>query len=399
MQNTNQITTFLESSHSDILADLEALVNVDCGTHNKTGVDRVGEWIQARCMDWGWEVASLPLTSYGDCRLARLRGTGVGHLLLIGHLDTVYPDGTVASRPMRFEGDKIIGPGVCDMKGGLLVGMYALRALQLADFRDFEEIAFFFNSDEEFGSPGSRPLYQPIARQMDVALVLESARANGDIVSARKGSGEFTVSVIGKAAHAGVEPEKGANAVVELAHQITALYELNGFAPGVTVNPGVIQGGTATNVVPEEAWVRVDVRAVDPVGAEAVTRAIQNLPAPAIPGTRVEVSGEFSYAPMARTPAVRFLAELAREAAREVGLEINDVATGGASDANVLASLGIPVLDGLGPVGGLDHSPDEYIEAESLVPRATMLAKLFQKILSDQELGKLKTLKKDSAMV
>jgi glutamate carboxypeptidase len=185
---------------------------------------------------------------------------------------------------------------------------------------------------------------------------------------------------------------------VELAHQITALYELNGFTPGVTVNPGVIQGGTATNVVPEEAWVRVDVRAVDPAGAEAITRAIRNLPAPRISGTRVEVSGEFSYPPMARTPAVRFLAELAREAAREVGLEINDVATGGASDANVLASLGIPVLDGLGPVGGLDHSPNEYIEAESLVPRAAMLARLIQKILSDQELGKLKTLKKDSAM-
>ena len=394
----NNISEFLSSARPAILADLATLVNVDCGTHNKAGVDRVGEWIAARCTDWGWEVKKLPLKDFGDCRLARLHGDGVGRLLLIGHLDTVYPDGTVASRPMRFEDDKIIGPGVCDMKGGLLVGMYALRALQLAGFRDFAEITFFFNSDEEFGSPGSRPLYQPIAREMDVALVLESARANGDIVSARKGSGDFTVRVIGKAAHAGVEPEKGANAVVELAHQIIALYELNGFAPGVTVNPGVIQGGTATNVVPEEAWVRVDVRAVDPAGAEAITHAIRNLPAPRIPGTRVEVSGEFSYPPMARTPAVRFLAELAREAAREVGLKINDVATGGASDANVLASLGIPVLDGLGPVGGLDHSPNEYIEAESLMPRAEMLAVLIQRILSTKQLSELKSLKKDSAM-
>ena len=394
----NNISEFLSSARPAILADLATLVNVDCGTHNKAGVDRVGEWIAARCTDWGWEVKKLPLKDFGDCRLARLHGDGVGRLLLIGHLDTVYPDGTVASRPMRFEDDKIIGPGVCDMKGGLLVGMYALRALQLAGFRDFAEITFFFNSDEEFGSPGSRPLYQPIAREMDVALVLESARANGDIVSARKGSGDFTVRVIGKAAHAGVEPEKGANAVVELAHQIIALYELNGFAPGVTVNPGVIQGGTATNVVPEEAWVRVDVRAVDPAGAEAITHAIRNLPIPRIPGTRAEVSGEFSYPPMARTPAVRFLAELAREAAREVGLKINDVATGGASDANVLASLGIPVLDGLGPVGGLDHSPNEYIEAESLMPRAEMLAVLIQRILSTKQLSELKSLKKDSAM-
>jgi glutamate carboxypeptidase len=393
------VSDFLDASRPAILSDLAALVNVDCGTHNKVGVDRVGEWIAARCAEWDWEVETLPLTSYGDCRLARLYGTGAGRLLLMGHLDTVYPDGTAAARPMRFEGPKTIGPGVCDMKGGLLVGMYALRALQLAEFRYFAEIAFFFNSDEEFGSPGSRPLYQPIAQKMDVALVLESARANGDIVSARKGSGEFMVRVIGKAAHAGVEPEKGANAVVELAHQITALYGLNGLLPGVTVNPGVIQGGTATNVVPEQAWVRVDVRSVDPAGAEAITRAIKDHPTPTVSGTRVEVSGEFSYPPMARTPAVYFLAELARDSARASGLEVNDVATGGASDANVLASLGLPVLDGLGPVGGLDHSPDEYIEVDSLVPRAAMLAGLIQSILSEEKLNQLKNLKKESSMI
>ena len=391
------VSDFLTASRPAILSDLAALVNVDCGTHNKAGVDRVGEWIAARCAEWDWEVETLPLTSYGDCRMARLHGAGTGRLLLMGHLDTVYPDGTASVRPMRFEGLKILGPGVCDMKSGLLVGMYALRALQLAGFRDFAEIAFFFNSDEEFGSPGSRPLYQPIAREIDAALVLESARANGDIVSARKGSGEFLVRVIGKAAHAGVEPEKGANAVVELAHQIIALYGLNGLLPGVTVNPGVIQGGTATNVVPEEAWVRVDVRSVDTVGAAAITRAIKDLPPPTVSETRVEVSGEFSYPPMARTPAVRFLTELARESAHACGFEINDVSTGGASDANVLASLGIPVLDGLGPVGGLDHSPDEYIEADSLVPRAAMLAGLIQSILSEEKLNQLKNLKEKSS--
>jgi glutamate carboxypeptidase len=390
------VSDFLAASRPAILADLATLVNVDCGTHNKAGVDRVGEWIGARCRAWGWEVEKLSLTSYGDCWLGRLRGKAVGRLLLMGHLDTVYPDGTAAARPMRFEGPRILGPGVCDMKGGLLVGMYALRALQTANFRDFAEITFFFNSDEEFGSPGSRPLYQPIARGMDAALVLESARANGDIVSARKASGEFTVRVTGKAAHAGVEPEKGANAVVELAHQIIALYGMNGIAPGVTVNPGVIQGGTASNVVPEQAWVRVDVRAVDPAGAEAITRAMSSLSSQKIPGTRVEVSGGVSYPPMARTPAVGFLAELAHKAAREAGFEINDVATGGASDANVLASLGIPVLDGLGPIGGLDHSPAEYIEADSLTQRAALLARLIQSILSENALSQLKILRQDS---
>jgi glutamate carboxypeptidase len=389
----NNVSDFLTTSHAAFLSDLAALVNVDCGTHNKAGVDRVGEWIGARCAAWDWEVQRFPLTEHGDCWLARLHGDGAGRILLMGHLDTVYPDGTALARPMRFEGPKIIGPGVCDMKGGLLVGMYALRALQLANFRDFAELAFFFNSDEEIGSPGSRPIYEPIARGMDAGLVLESARANGDIVSARKGSGEFTLWVRGKAAHAGVEPEKGVNAVVELAHQIIALQDLNGLAPGVTVNPGVIGGGTVPNVIPAEAWVIVDVRAIDPAGAEAITQALTSLPAQTtLSGTRAEISGRISYPPMARTPAVRYLAELARDSAREMGFEINDVSTGGASDANVVASLGLPVLDGLGPIGGLDHSPDEYIEADSFAPRASMVAELIQRVLSEKNLKELRKL-------
>lgn len=391
--NVNNISNFLTESHAAFVSDLAALVNTDCGSHNKAGVDGVGEWIAARCVDWGWNVERFPLVEYGDCWLARLHGDGIGRLLLMGHLDTVYPDGTAATRPMRFEGPKIVGPGVCDMKGGLLVGMHALRALQTVGFRGFEEIAFFFNSDEELGSPGSRPIYEPIARGRDAALVLESARANGDIVSARKGSGEFTLRVTGKAAHAGVEPEKGANAVVELAHQIISLYGLNGIAPGVTVNPDVIRGGTVSNVVPSEAQVLVDVRATDPAGAEAVAQALRDLPTRAtIPGTHIEIRGEFSYPPMARTPAVKLLAELARDSARELRFDIEDVATGGASDANVLASLGLPVLDGLGPIGGLDHSPDEYIESESFAPRASMVAGLIQRILSEKNLKELREL-------
>ena len=376
----NPIVAFLESSRPAFLSDLAALVNADCGTYNKAGVDAVGEWIGARCTAWGWEVRRFPQVEYGDCWLARLRGGGVGRLLLMGHLDTVYPDGTAAARPLRLEGAKIVGPGTCDMKGGLLVGMYALRALQTLGFRDFSELAFFFNSEEEAGSPVSQSLYAPVAREMDAVLVLESARANGDIVSARKGSGEYTIRVMGKAAHAGVEPEKGANAILELAHQIIALHRLNGLAPGVTVNAGVIGGGTQPNVVPGEAWVQVDVRAADPAGAEALARAMVDLAGrTTIPRAQIEVVGGFQYQPMAKTPAVVLLVEFARNVARDLGFEVNDAATGGASDANAIAALGVPVLDGLGPVGGLDHSPEEYIEADSLVPRAALVAGLIQR--------------------
>ena len=394
------LLSFLNSSHSNFLADLATLVNVDCGTHNKAGVDRVGEWIRARCVAWGWEVERLPQADYGDCWIARLHGANeranAGRLMLIGHLDTVYPDGTAAARPMRFEGNKILGPGVCDMKGGLLVGMYALHALQAEAFDDFAEIVFFFNSEEEVGSPVSRSIYSPIAQQMDAAIVFESARANGDIVSARKGSAEYRLTVKGKSAHAGVEPEKGANAVIELAHQLQALYKLNGIAPGVTVNPDVIGGGTKSNVIPDEAWALIDVRAVDAAGAEVITQVLANWPAQTtVPGTQVALSGRFSFAPMAKTPATAKLAQLAKEAARDLGFAINDMATGGASDANTIAGLGVPVIDGLGPVGGLDHSPDEYIEAESIVPRAALAAELIRKILSEKELGELKELTAD----
>lgn len=382
----NNIITYLTSTQADFLDDLVTLVNCDCGTFNKAGVDQVGEWVQARCETWGWKVQRFPLTEYGDCWLARLRGRGKGRLLLMGHLDTVYPNGTATLRPMRFEGSKIVGPGVCDMKGGLLVGLYALRALQISGFDNFAELTFFFNSEEEMGSPLSRSFYNPVAQSMDAVLVLESARQNGDIVCARKGSGLYQVSVKGKAAHAGVEIEKGANAILELAHQIIAFHKLHGLVPGVTVSAGLIQGGIQYNVVPDEAWVELDVRAENQEGVEALRDAVAGLAGhTTVPGTQVDIKGDIHYPPMSITPAVTFLVELAQGAAQELGFTIKGASTGGASDANLIANLGLPVLDGLGPVGGLDHSPDEYIEKDSLVPRTAMLAGLIQRILAERD--------------
>lgn len=377
---------FIQDSYESFLQDLRAMVSVDCGTSNKAGVDRVGSWVSERCATWGWKVEHIPQGEYGDLWKASLPGQGQGRIVLLGHLDTVYPDGTAAARPMHIEGDKLLGPGVSDMKGGLLIGMYALRALQQAGFVDFEELTFFFNSDEEVSSPVSKPAYLPVVQKADAALVLESARSNGNIVSARKGSGTYRLYVTGRSAHAGVEPEKGVNAVVELAHRILALQNLNALAPGVTVNATLIGGGTASNSIPESAWVDFDVRAVDRESARLVHQALfEAAGKPAkVPGAQVRLEGAFHFPPMERTPSVAFLVELAKESAASLGFQLGETATGGASDASNIAELGVPVLDGLGPVGGMDHSPEEYILPASILPRTAMLAGLIRRILASR---------------
>lgn len=375
------IQPFLESSFPQFLADLETLVNVDCGTYTKPGVDFVGDWVNARGQEWEWDMEYFPVRDFGNCHLARLRGKGKGKFLMLGHLDTVYPEGVAAERPLRTEGNKLIGPGVGDMKAGLLVAMYAMRGLQLAGYDNFQELAIFFSCDEEIGSPTGKKYYLPLIRKADAVLVLEGARANGNIVSARKGTGGYTLRVHGHSAHAGVEPEKGANAILELAHQIIALHNLNGIAPGVTVNAGIIGGGTRTNVVPDEAWVQVDVRAVNPKGAQIAHDAILALAEQTqVSRTRVEIEGHFEYPPMAKTPAIGLMAEWAIELGRELDMVFQDQATGGASDANNVAQEGIPVIDGLGPSGGLDHSPDEYIDRDSIIPRTRLLAALIERL-------------------
>jgi glutamate carboxypeptidase len=386
MTQIHAIQTWLQERLSEFLDDLRALVDVDCGTANKAGVDAVGGIFRERLRAAGLELTEFPLTEYGDCCLATLRGTGKARILLIGHLDTVYPDGTAAARPMRFEGRRILGPGVSDMKSGLLSGLYAVRALQHIGFHDFARIDFFVNSEEEVGSPASRQLYRPAAQQADAALVLEAARASGDIVSARKGGGVYHLTVRGRQAHAGVEPEKGANAIVELAGCIQELTALNGMHSGTTVNVGVIEGGTRSNVVPDMARAEVDVRFSTAEAGQALDRAIRRVgKQPGVPGTRVEVSGGIEKGPMEKTAAVVYLVELAQDAAAQLGITFKDVQTGGNSDGNHMAELGLPVLDGLGPIGGDDHSPSEFLDADSIVPRTALLAGLIAAIATHRD--------------
>jgi len=386
MGQLQQMTFWLQEHLPEYLEKLGALVNVDCGTSNKAGVDQVGQLFREYLRNAGFELTEYPLSQYGDGCLATLYGNGQARILLVGHLDTVYPTGIVAERPMRFDNHHILGPGVNDMKAGLLTGLYAVRALQQVEFSDFARIDFFLNTDEEVGSPASHPLYQPTAALADAAIVLESARMNGDIVSARKGGGVYRIDVGGRQAHAGVEIEKGANAILELTHCIQELSALNGRQPGTTVNVGLVSGGIMPNVVPDHAWAELDVRFVTVADGLTLDQAIRQVASRAnIPGTSIEITGGIEKNPMEKTAASAYLVDLIRGVGEQLGLSFQDVQSGGTSDGNFISETGIPTLDGLGPIGGRDHSPEEYLEVDSIVDRTALLAGFITEIAAHRD--------------
>ena len=374
-----QILSYLHDHLDDYLADLRTLTGVDSGTLLKPGVDWVQDWMQARLEGLGFAVERLPQSRLGDNLLGRRVGAGGRRVLLLGHADTVFPAGTAAARPLSIHGNKIMGPGTCDMKAGLLAGLYAVQALDAAGFRNYGAIHFLVVSDEEIHDRGSLPLIRQIARTSDVAFTLEAARANGDIVTARKTAVWATVHVEGKAAHAGVEPEKGCSAIVALMHHLAAIHALNGFRPGVTINSGRIEGGTQPNVVAAAARAELDLRAWRDADIPELLDAIRSLLGQEVlPGTRaiLDVKREGAMPAMERTPAIAALEAVAQRLAGELGITVKGASTGGASDASFVAAERVPVLDGLGPIGGLDHSPDEYIERDSILPRTALLALL-----------------------
>jgi len=319
-----------------------------------------------------------PDATAGDSLATTVRGQGALRVLLAAHLDTVYPIGVAAERPLRIEGNTLLGPGSADNKSGLLSALYAMAALEdLGLLGPIGAITLLCGGDEETDMRSSLAVMHELAPQHDIALVLEAGRENGDIVGARKGGGNFVLETHGRAAHAGVEPEKGAHAVLALAHHIIALQRLNGLRDGVTVNVGVIAGGSVPNTVPDYAQAVIDARAVRPEDIDPLIAALRAQAARTIvPGVRAALRGGWGAPPMAYTPAIAALAQLTDACAQELGFRVRAAKTGGVSYANYLASMGLPVLDGLAPIGGLDHSPREYIQVSSIVPRTALLALL-----------------------
>jgi glutamate carboxypeptidase len=313
--------------------------------------------------------------------VATFTGAGRGRILVIAHMDTVFQPGTVAERPFRVDGGRALGPGVVDDKGGIVLGLYALRILRELDFKNFGVITFLLNSNEETGSLGSRRLIESLARKHDVALNLEAGRLGDKLVSWRKGSAVLEVTVKGKAAHAGNAPETGRNAALEIAHQVLQLGKLANPEKLTSVNFTVIQSGDRSNVIPDQALAKADVRAATEEEFARVEREMAVLARnKLIPDTEVTVKLSRSFPPFPRNPATDALVAKAQGIYGELGRVLGAEGTGGAADSSLTAGVGTPSLDGLGMLGGKGHSPEEYAELESFVSRLYLFTRLLMEL-------------------
>jgi glutamate carboxypeptidase len=358
---------------------LEAMVNLDSPSFDKPLVDRFVRFLATRFEEIGGRVEYVAAERFGDHLVARFSGESDDRVLLLGHTDTVFSVGEAARRPFKAEHDKATGPGVFDMKAGILLMWSALGALIRVNGRLSRSVTVLLTSDEEVGSNSSRALIETEARQARAVLVLEPSLPGGVLKTARSGVGRFTIKSIGRAAHAGVDPSKGINAIEEAAHQVLRLQRMSDIARRSIVTAAMIQGGTRPNVVPAEAAIEVDVRAATTEEAERIATAIRSLQ-PQLSGTQLEVHGGFNRPPMERTADTARLFEIARSVGEELGLDVKEGSTGGASDGNFTAALGIPTLDGLGAVGDGAHSLDEYVEISSLPLRSALIAELIERV-------------------
>jgi glutamate carboxypeptidase len=353
------------------LTELEELVAIETPTGDIDGANRAAAWLEERLAPFG-ELDSVPLAGHG--RLVHLRRDGSGQrVMLVGHSDTVWPVGSWPELWRESDG-RIFGPGVYDMKGGLLFIIELLRWLD-ATGAAHPTLEILINPDEEIGSVASRELILDAARRNDVVLVLEPSTSDGVIKLARKGSGEYVLTIFGRSAHQGVEPESGVNAVVEAAHQVLRLLALEDLGAGTTVGPNVIQSGSVSNVVPDRAELRIDVRAWTADEQHRLDEGIAAL-RPVLEGSRLELAGGWNRPPMEMSPASLAIFERARAIGESLGLDLKWVRWGGSSDANLTAAVGTPTVDGLGPVGEGSHQRTECIEIDPLPARMALFAEL-----------------------
>jgi glutamate carboxypeptidase len=358
---------------------LQEVVNVDSGTGDVDGGRKVAGTLIPRLKAMGMTIESLPAEETGlpDNTVATLAGRGKTRILMIGHIDTVFGPGTAQRRPFHMDDKRAYGPGVSDEKGGVVEGVYALQLLHDLGFGNFGKIIFLLETSEERGSPGTRSLIGRLLKDADVELNLEPGDVPDTLTVWRKGSVTFHIDVKGRAAHAGIAPQDGRNAALELIHQISGLEVFPKSGPGLTVNLTIMHAGTRANIIPEDASAQVNVRVRDKADFDRVEEILRrNAATTVIPDTKVTVRRGEGYPPLPNNSATDKLAARAQSIYAGLGRTLTPGGNGGASESALAADAGVPALDGLGPVGGGFHSDDEFLELDTVTPRLYLLTML-----------------------
>jgi len=369
---------FCRANRDWVLETTEALAAIESPTTDKAAVDQCGMALAARLEAIGGRVTRLPRPDRGDHLLTEF-GCGCSQILLLGHFDTVWPVGQLDRMPLTRSNGRLHGPGVFDMKAGIAIAMLAVRALLEVGPKLDHRLVMLWTTDEEVGSQSSRTAIQDEACRSRAVLVLEPSLPGGAVKTSRKGCGSYQLTVRGVAAHAGIEPQKGASAVQELAHQILRVNALQDLARGISVNVVQVSGGLRSNVIPDEARATVDVRVPTAAAAGEIDAAFGALRA-IDSRTTVEATGGIDRPPLERTSHVQRLYKQAADVARELGQDLAEGGTGGGSDGNFTAALGIPTLDGLGAIGDGAHALHEHVDIETLADRAALVAGLIVKL-------------------
>jgi glutamate carboxypeptidase len=383
-QTASAYLAFCQQHESEMLSLLRKMVEIESPSDDKAAVDRMGAFLAEVFERLGGKVTFYPQETAGNHLKAEFAGGASDRasgkpVLLLGHFDTVWPMGTLAKMPFRMEADRAFGPGVYDMKAGIAMMIFALRALKEAG-ATHRPVTILLDTDEEVGSTTGRPIVEGTAKDCEAVLVLEPSQGpQGHLKTSRKGVGDMTIRVRGRASHSGVDFEKGRSAIVELARQLLEIVKFTDLARGITVNPGVIQGGTRSNVIAAEAWAEVDLRIARIADAKELEKKFAALK-PFDPDCSIELSGGINRPPMERTEGTVRLFGIAREMAEGMGWKLEESSTGGGSDGNFTSALGIPTLDGLGALGEGAHASHESVVIRELPQRTALLAGLIQSL-------------------